>query len=200
MSSSSSSTDPAAAITDAWRRARDAFSFSSVRGHEVTSTHTLHISKYSTIDSILPHGKCVKSKPFRAGGHRWQLEYYPNGYTKSKTGGPTAVLNLMENRFLGRAADATATYNVSILDVDGNVVKRRAEPGKPWLHTLRGSKGGYTGIWADIVEDATTQTPEEQKKALRQLKEDSLVVRCDVTVQSLKEESRAKWFLRRFLQ
>ncbi|CAO2149847.1 unnamed protein product [Urochloa humidicola] len=195
--SSSSSSDPAAALADAWRHARNAFSFSSVRGREVTSTHTLHIANYSTVDSILPHGKCVQSKPFRAGGHRWNLEYYPNGHKDSKTGRPTVVLNLMKNRFLGQAADATATYDVSILDSVGNIVQRHTDPGKPRLYTVQGSKGGVSGIWADI-EDAATA--EEQKKALRQLKDDSLVVRCDVTVKSLDEESRAKWLLRRFLQ
>ena len=66
----SSSPDPVAALGDAWRRAREAFSFSSVRGREATGTHLLRIGNYSTVDSACPRGKRVESEPFRDGSRR----------------------------------------------------------------------------------------------------------------------------------
>ena len=72
-----SSPDPVAALGDAWRRAREAFSISSVRGREATGTHLLRIGNYSTVDSACPRGKRVESEPFGDGGRRWKLLYYP---------------------------------------------------------------------------------------------------------------------------
>ncbi|KAJ1276368.1 hypothetical protein BS78_05G209600 [Paspalum vaginatum] len=80
----------------------------------------------------LGHGKCVDSKPFRAGGHRWKLSYYPNGYTDSKSGRPGVLLQLMEKRFphldimASMTENATAAYDVSVLDVDGNQLYHNA--------------------------------------------------------------------------
>ncbi|CAL4991147.1 unnamed protein product [Urochloa decumbens] len=185
--SSSSSSDPTAALGDAWREPRDAFRFSSFRRREVTSTHALYIADYA-VDSLLPHGKCVELKPFRAGGHRWKLSYYPNGYNDSTKGNPTALLRLMENRFLGRAADAVAKYDLSVLDSSGKPLYRVSTG--PCHYSLRHGTGGLSGIWMEIKE----------AEELRQLKDNSLIVRCDLSVESVQEESRAKWFLRRFLQ
>jgi len=111
-----------AALGDAWRRAREAFSFSSVRGREATGTHLLRIGNYSTVDSACPRGKRVESEPFRDGGRRWKLLYYPNGHGNSTSGRDTVMLRLLDNRFLGRAADATAAYRVAILDGEGGTV------------------------------------------------------------------------------
>lgn len=190
-----SSSDPVAALSDAWRRAREALSFSSVRGREVTGTHHLHIGGYSTVDSVFSHGKGIDSRPFRAGGHRWQLSYYPNGIEDTKTTSgcrPAFALRLMDNRFLGSAADATAKYDVSVLDSDGDVVYRHCHPGAANHYSLqqRGS-GCSSGYRVDLRED--------EAAALLQLKDDRLVVQCDVTVQKLEKESRVWCFLRSWL-
>ena len=118
----SSSPDPVAALGDAWRRAREAFSFSSVGGREATGTHLLRIGNYSTVDSACPRGKRVESEPFRDGSRRWKLLYFPNGRGDSASGRATVMLRLLDNRFLGRAADATAAYRVAILDGEGSTV------------------------------------------------------------------------------
>ena len=89
-----SSPDPVAALGDAWRRAREAFSFSSVRGREATGTHLLRIGNYSTVDSACPRGKRVESEPFRDGGRRWKLLYYPNGHGDSTSGRATVMLHV----------------------------------------------------------------------------------------------------------
>ncbi|RLN25386.1 BTB/POZ and MATH domain-containing protein 2-like [Panicum miliaceum] len=151
---SASSSDPVAALGDALRSARLALRcFSSVRGREVTGTHLLRIGAYSTVGSLLARGKCVESEPFRAGGHRWRLSYYPNG--------------------------------VAILDGDGNAVCSSAASRSEYS-----ARSG--GIWIDVEE--------AKADALRSLKDDSLSVRCDVTVQSMEKESRVKCLLRAWLQ
>ncbi|CAO2198576.1 unnamed protein product [Urochloa humidicola] len=188
MSSSSSSSDPVAALGDAWRRAREALRFSSVRGREAIGSHVLRIGGYSVVGATLPRGECVESEPFRAGGHRWKLSYYPNGYTDSTSGCASAVLWHLDNRFLGRAAEATAGFRVVILDGDGNAAFTcDAGAALPAKYSVRGRRA----TWID-VKDAKAD-------ALRRLSSkdggDNLSVRCDVTVQKL-EESRVKYLLR----
>ena len=176
----SSSPDPVAALGDAWRRAREAFSFSSVRGREATGTHLLRIGNYSTVESVCSRGKCVASEPFRASGQRWKLLYYPNGHKDSTSGRDAVMQLLLDNRFLGRAADATAEYRVAILDGEGSTVYSTSVDPEKY------SVNGRSGIWVDVLEGKA----EERKQALRRLKDDSLCVRCDVTVQSLEKEAR----------
>ncbi|CAO2161873.1 unnamed protein product [Urochloa humidicola] len=187
MSSSSSSSDPVAALGEAWRRAGEALRFSSVRGREATTSHVLHIGGYSTVGKMLPRGRCVESEAFRAGGHRWKLEYYPNGFKDSTSGCASALLRLQTNRFVGRAADATAGYRVAILDGGGNAVYSSCAAA-PEEYSVR----GRSGIWVDVKE--------AKGEALRSLvsEDGSLSVRCDVTVQRL-EESRVKCLLRGWL-
>jgi hypothetical protein len=155
--------------------------------------HHLHIGGYSTVSTLYKHGKGVESKPFRAGGHRWKLTY-------SKTGSPGMDLRLMDNRFLGRAANAMAGYTVNVLDRDGNLLCGRCvQPQQYSLdeYSIRDRSWCSTGIWIDIPE--TKAVAEETKEALRCLKDDSLVVRCDLTVQRSEKESRFRWLLQRFL-
>lgn len=140
-----------------------------MRGREETSANHLHIGGYSTVNKMYRHCKGVESKPFRGGGHRSKLTYYPNGDADSKTGCPGVLLCLMENRyrFLGRAADATAGHSVSVLDRDGNLMYSRCV--EPQNYSLHDSSCGSSGIWIDVM-DATTA--EETKEALRRLKDD----------------------------
>ena len=107
-----------------------------------------------------------------AGGRRWKLLYFPNGRGDSASGHATVMLRLLDNRFLGRAADATAEYKVAILDGDGSTVYSTSVIPEKY------SVNGMSGIWTYVLEGKA----EERKQALRRLKDDSLSVRCDVTV------------------
>ncbi|RLM69687.1 BTB/POZ and MATH domain-containing protein 2-like [Panicum miliaceum] len=99
------------------------------------------------------------------------------------------MLRLLDNRFLGSAADATAAYRVAILDGEGSALySTSVVPENYSVH-------GRSGIWIDVQEASA----EERKQEMRQLKDDSLSVRCDVTVQSLEKEARVRCFLRRLL-
>ncbi|XP_010239075.1 BTB/POZ and MATH domain-containing protein 1 [Brachypodium distachyon] len=57
-------------------------SASSITGKALTGSHVLKIDGYSRTTGI-GTGNCVKSRPFTAGGHKWCLEYYPDGYNST---------------------------------------------------------------------------------------------------------------------
>ncbi|KAK3119170.1 hypothetical protein QOZ80_9BG0715080 [Eleusine coracana subsp. coracana] len=189
-----SSSDPVTRIGDACRRAYQAFSFSLFRGREETGTHLLHIREYSTIENNLPHGRCIESPKFRAGGHTWTVEYYPNGFKYDKDGHASIVVKHhgisflgIGNYWLGDKAGATATLNVRILDHAGN--EAYMWPKYPKHYERRGN---YTCL-------NVTGTAEERRENMRLDKEDSIFVKCEINVQKKDKESRIKMFLRGLL-
>nr|CAB3499598.1 unnamed protein product [Digitaria exilis] len=46
--------------------------------------HLLVVNGYSRTKNNTPNGKCMRSKSFKIGGHRWFIEYYPNGYRQEE--------------------------------------------------------------------------------------------------------------------
>jgi hypothetical protein len=76
---------------------------------------------------------------------------------------------------------------VSILDGDGKPAHSRAVGPRSY-------KGN--GFLEEREGFEVLATAEQQTSALRRLEDDSLVVRCDVTVLNVNQESRDKSFLR----
>lgn len=187
--SSSSSVQQLPSLGDSWRRFRDALSFSSVRVRGDTGTHVFHVGRYSRVDGKVCPGECIESV-FRAGGRKWKLLYYPSGHdgdssTKAVVHLGKVVVKLM---LLGRwNSTATAAYRVSILDGDGKPAHSRAVGPRSY----RGDGFLEEGKGFEVLA-----TAEEQTSALRRIEDDSLVVRCDVTVLNVNQESRVKFFLR----
>ncbi|OEL16935.1 hypothetical protein BAE44_0022047 [Dichanthelium oligosanthes] len=178
----------------AWRSAREALSFSSTRVRHDTGVHLHRIDRYSKVDGMALPGECIDSAPFRAGGHEWQLLYYPNGandYSRSSHGRVSVDLRLRPGpwwRLFYDPQDVTAAYTVSVLDADGNQVVSKAV--KPHRFGSCWSRAG--------IEDVATA--EKLRSALQGVKEDGLIVRCDVTVINLEKESRIKWYLRQLVK
>ncbi|KAL6592123.1 hypothetical protein ACP70R_049575 [Stipagrostis hirtigluma subsp. patula] len=184
---SSSSSEPSSIVP--WRLSNAWRSFTAFRAREVTGTHLLVIDGYSAVDRTSRHGEAIESGRFRVGGSSWKLSYYPSGYKDSKDDGHVAVaLTLMDNRLLGHAAGATASFKVSILDRDGNPAYSQR------FGTDRYSIFGIRTYWCDVPV-----TAEQWEAALRLREDDKLVVRCDVTVHRCDKESRIKWYLRQLL-
>lgn len=131
------------------------------------------------------HGMGMVSKTFRSTGHWWKLTYYPNGYADSRTGCPGMMLSLMENG-KARLADATAAHSMSVLDRNGNLL---------YLFDAWSQK-----VIASMTPRAVCRTsgstswmppwPRRPKEMLRRLKDDFLVVWCDLTVQRSEKEVR----------
>ncbi|KAL6654260.1 hypothetical protein ACP70R_007725 [Stipagrostis hirtigluma subsp. patula] len=179
---SSSTVTPSTWLRDAWRN------FTSIRARPVTGSHLLRIDGYSVADRMVVPGKSIDSPAFHAGGHKWKLSYYPNGRDdehKPKPGLVSVGLTLLEPG--GAGGDPTAMYRVSILDHDGKPAYSYAVAPQQF------SKKKATSHVDVLV------TAEEREAARRLIGDDSLAVRCDVTVMRFDEESRLKWYLRRLL-
>ncbi|KAL6592126.1 hypothetical protein ACP70R_049578 [Stipagrostis hirtigluma subsp. patula] len=187
---SPSSTPTRSWIVDAWRN------FSSVRARQVTGTHILRVGGCSIVNRMVVRGESIDSPTFTAGGHKWKLSYYPNGdLSTKKSGRVTVVLKLMDRGFHGHI---TAAHRVSILGRDGRPAYSYYVPPQRYSGEI-----GYSHEFGSTYRMSSSVdvlvTAEDRKAALRLMGDDSLVVRCDVTVLKLEKESRLKWFLRKLL-
>ncbi|XP_004980744.1 BTB/POZ and MATH domain-containing protein 2 [Setaria italica] len=194
----SSSSPTLRALGGAWRRAREAVSFSSTRVRHKTGAHLHRIDNYSgTMSAALP-GHHIESAPFVVGGHEWKLHFYPNGADESASASPgRASVKLVYRGYpwwrpallhLLRPRDVTAAYEVSVLDSEGNRVLSRA---------FRPRR--FSAWWHEDAENVAT-AKELRSAAMRGGKEDGgIVVRCDVTVMKLEKESSVRWYLRQLV-
>ncbi|TVU02759.1 hypothetical protein EJB05_51728, partial [Eragrostis curvula] len=100
-------------------------SISTTRAAHETGQHLHKIDCYSKLDEMAIPRWRVKSAPFRAGGHEWQLLYYPNGDDAPRKGRICVDLVITHDRwwnrlFSGFPLGVTVAYKISILVGDGN--------------------------------------------------------------------------------
>ncbi|CAL5090805.1 unnamed protein product [Urochloa decumbens] len=165
------------------------FEFTSLRARQVTGSHLLRIYGHSAADRLVLSGRCIGSRSFSAGGRKWELKYYPNGHSSSGKPGAAATVEL---RRMDRKDDdddgVMAAYRLSILDREGNpaysyaVGPQRFDKGSKYMHRVN-----------------VLATPEERQAALRLVEDDSLTIRCDVSVRRFDKESRIKYYLQKLL-
>lgn len=55
---------------------------SAIVADTASGHHLLTIQGYSCTKD-LPTGEKISSRPFTVGGHRWRIDYYPNGVSSS---------------------------------------------------------------------------------------------------------------------
>ncbi|CAL4991145.1 unnamed protein product [Urochloa decumbens] len=145
------------------------------------------------MSQVVP-GLSIDSPVFRAGGCRWGMLYYPNGILHSKPGSVLVYLRLLDGPWwkIDQSSKVTAAYKVSILGGSNRPALFSREFGPRSF-----SRGSLLCEGAEEVA-----TPEELKSALWRGEEGDgeLVVRCEVTVMELVEESRIRWCLRQLAQ
>jgi speckle-type POZ protein len=139
---------------------------SAIVGRYVGS-HILRIDGYSRTKALV-HGKFIASEKFVVGGHRWFLEYYPNGQSLNNSGWISFFLNLDYTNF----SEAEVRFKISLLDHDGNVVPLYSQSSTPCTFSSRQSSLGYDLIKRSDLEESVY------------LKDDVFSVRCDVTVEA----------------
>lgn len=190
-----SASGPVAMNGNAHRHAGESFSFSLFHDLNENTTQLLCIHGYSTIEKILHQGRCVESPPFRAGGHMSTVEYYPNGHAESMRGHASVALRHKGIRFLrignvvlGDASGATASYRVSFLFFQRNVV---------YIYSVKPQH--YEERWAFRWSDVMRFMAEKRMKKLRLEEEDFIFVKCEFAVQKLDTKSRIKTFHRELL-
>jgi speckle-type POZ protein len=138
--------------------------------------HVFRIDGYSWTKA-LPGGERISSELFTIGGHRWYVDYYPNGTDGAKDDDSDSVSLYL--RMLPAHTGRTqrrAEYKFSLLDLAGNAAyERPAEPGVFFTGAVVAANlgCGYAGI-------VTKQELERRRDSL--LRDDCLAIRCDVGV------------------
>nr|XP_051195395.1 BTB/POZ and MATH domain-containing protein 5-like [Lolium perenne] len=63
--------------------------------------HLLVVQGYSNTKGTTPNGSCISSRPFLVGGHRWIVDYYPNGRYEDDVTGKFMSLMLVHDDDVG---------------------------------------------------------------------------------------------------
>jgi hypothetical protein len=161
--------------------------------------HLLHIDGYSAAERMVQQGKFIESRTFSTGGHKVVAALLPQRLRQQIRGrtqrrhqirGRTATAVELELMKRSYDDDVVAAYGLSVLGRDDN----------PALsYTVGPQRFNRGSCYNHYV--AVLVTPEERQAAMRlDVKEnDTLAVRCDLTVTRFDEESRLKWYLRKLL-
>ncbi|KAM3328973.1 hypothetical protein ACQJBY_026199 [Aegilops geniculata] len=143
----------------------------TVRGH-----HHLKIDGYSVTKFALPKGKCLRSQPFSVGGHRWVIEYYPNGNRWS----------WMDHISLHLVLDNVVAGKVTAQVQFG--FKAEEEEEEHALSFLKLKLGEVEAVGGGVWR-CPQFVSRETLEASTHLKDDSFTIRCDIIVLN---EFRAK--------
>ncbi|KAK1614369.1 hypothetical protein QYE76_019886 [Lolium multiflorum] len=126
--------------------------------------HMLVIEGYSRSKDTPPTGEYIKSRPFLVGGHRWRIDYYPNGFEEDDEEF-IAVFLVRDEDVEGQEVKAQAVF--SFIDQPEFRMSTRVRKCQIPAHRRHGEK---QFIRRDTLE------------ASSHLKDDSFIIRCDVVV------------------
>jgi speckle-type POZ protein len=130
--------------------------------------HLLVVNGYSRTKQDTPNGKCIRSNYFKLGGHRWIIEYYPNGYEQENTDYISFYLVLDEHNIV---EPVMAQYVFSFL---GQVQS-------PESSLLVGERGAHSFSTTDAYSFPCLMKRESFEKS-KHLRNDSFTIRCDVSI------------------
>jgi speckle-type POZ protein len=161
-----------------------------ILARQANGFHLLRIDGYSHTKTILA-GQKLSCNVFNVGGHTWRMDYYPNGRDTSANHDAISVYLQRTDRVEGALQ---ARYKFSLLDHGGNAAyELPAENGSfvpvPEVnHYARSSMGHFRGGAQDQEEPGPGCGHEEfiRKEELERrehlIRDDSIVIRCDVGV------------------
>ncbi|XP_037445151.1 BTB/POZ and MATH domain-containing protein 2-like [Triticum dicoccoides] len=148
------------------RRSASAIVADTASGH-----HLLTVHGYSRTKGV-PTGECVKSRPFDIGGHRWRIDYYPNGVRAEVADYVSLSLMLDEDEGVAAAPAVKAQYDIRLAgeaeeeEEEGAALASASvddfTPGRGWVYT--------------------TFVSREELEGSEHLRNDSFTVRCDIVV------------------
>ncbi|KAI4982832.1 hypothetical protein ZWY2020_023324 [Hordeum vulgare] len=145
------------------RSSRSAIGADTASGH-----HFLTIHEYSCTKDLLT-GEKISSRPFTVGGHRWRIDYYPNGIDLAVADYVSFCLILDEDV----PAAVKAKYSFCLT---GEAEKRQAAGlSSAFLNTFTSRKGGTFNWFTAFIKRSVLQSS-------KNLENDSFTVRCDVMV------------------
>jgi speckle-type POZ protein len=156
---------------------------------EANGFHLLRIDGYSQTKTVLP-GQKLSSHPFSVGGHTWRVDYYPNGRDVSADHNAISVYLQLVNH-THQHLQVQARYKFSLLDHDGVPA-----------YELPFETGSFTsvppqyhnGVMVNEEQAGTVFGHEEfigwehlETRREDLIREDSIVIRCDVGVTQIVE-------------
>lgn len=149
---------------------RQQITASTVTARQATGSHIFRIEGFSRVREMVANGSAVTSRRFSVGGHDWRIQCYPNGNERNSKG--CISLYLIRH---GKIGHATATYKMSILDMELKPSCTKISP-----QGLR-----FTNYWGLLVYDYggwEEFIKHEDLDKEKHLKDDCLSILCDVTV------------------
>ncbi|XP_047078332.1 BTB/POZ and MATH domain-containing protein 1-like [Lolium rigidum] len=128
--------------------------------------HLLTIHGYSGTKTI-PTGECTKSLPFTIGGHRWRIDYYPNGKRSEVAQYISLGLTLDEDV----ATEVKAKWNICLADEEEEAKQVASLASESVYKFPSRSCSPYT-----------TFVKRENLENSKHLRNDSFTIRCDIVV------------------
>jgi speckle-type POZ protein len=142
-------------------------SASSIAADAASGFHVLRIENYSRTKFTITNGKHVESNPFRAAGHTWAIDYYPNGDCANSADYISIYLILKE----AVASHLMVQLVFSFID--------QVDKQKPsYVSTVEADRFVSHGGWG---RSKFIKRSELEQSAGR-LKDDCLTIRCDIIV------------------
>jgi speckle-type POZ protein len=139
---------------------------SSIFVETMSGSHVLKINGYSLING-LGVDKFIDSGRFSVGGRSWVMRYYPQGWDKEDADYVAMSLFLVDTH----GPDVKVRYRFSLLDQDEGIhVPMKSEAGLRYTYRANTGSGYGRFLHRKALEESTY------------LRDDSLEIRCDVTV------------------
>ncbi|XP_051212245.1 BTB/POZ and MATH domain-containing protein 2-like [Lolium perenne] len=149
---------------------------------QVTGSHVFQIDKYAQARRMMPHGEKMRSDAFSVGGHDWRVECYPNGLT-----GNYGFISLyLTHASHAKTGDATASFRFSILDQScwkPSCIKLSDDHYR-FSDTPSSTHLSWSWGFGDFIKH-------EDLDKEKHLKNDRLMLLCDVTVAGLRDDDHA---------
>ncbi|CAN6334409.1 unnamed protein product [Urochloa humidicola] len=145
-------------------------SASAVVRREVIESHNLTLDGCAAFREI-PRTKFSSSETFEAAGHRWRIQWYPNGVEKTTWLGSGYMSFFLELDNANRTTDPV-NFRFSLLDHAGNPVHSQAMVGHVfssdrWSDHSKCEGFRYFMKWKDLEKSGC-------------LKDDKFTIRCDI--------------------
>jgi speckle-type POZ protein len=136
----------------------------------VSGYHMLVVNGYSRTKDT-PNSRCIRSQSFKVGGHRWFIEYYPNGFEEDDASNISFYLVLDE---VNNAERVTVYYIFSFPGGQFQMLKSSSQ-------LLVNASGNHKFVNDDSLSPECSVNRQNFEKSIH-LRNDSFTVMCNVTV------------------
>ncbi|KAK1693467.1 hypothetical protein QYE76_010164 [Lolium multiflorum] len=137
--------------------------------------HILKIEGYSGT-KFLSNGRSIKSPPFTAAGHRWSIEYYPNGKARFYQACISLYLVLEED--VASPVKALVQFGFAA-DERRHLVPFFPKKSKTPAPLFKSGELDFVSRGANGCDEFIERSSLEKSKNLR---DDSFTIRCDIVV------------------